>query len=333
MDAPPAPRTHAARRDNPNQAFVEHLASIADLYQMTRQDPEWEGKKYGYLKAIRAINAIDYPLTSSTDAIQYHHIGPKTASKVEEFTQTGTTQRFEQLKASLGTGSESIDLFMQIHGVGPVRALQLYTAGRRTLQDIVPEDLNAAQRIGLKYFDDFLQRIPRDEIQMLESVLLAAARREDYTVTVAGSYRRGRPDSGDVDVIATGITLPALLTSMYHAGVDLEKITQGAKKYSGVAITHRHHRNIDIRVFRPEEYATALLHSTGSDKFNTLMRLRAIDLGMKLNEYGLFYFDGDAADIRSEPDVFTALDVEYLAPRDRDNVSELHTGNLYTAVL
>lgn len=322
------PRTTARKRSRDNAPLMEHLQAIADLYELTQSD-DWEGKKIGYSKAINAIKNIDYPLVSYEDALQYKNIGPRTASKVAEFAKTGTTAKFQELKAQLGKGRESISTFMGIQGVGPVKALQLYKAGRRTLTDIQPEDLNAAQRIGLKYYRDFLQRIPREEIRILENVLLAMADRGGFTLVVAGSYRRGKASSGDIDAVAFGVTLIDLLSMMHHAGVDLEKVTQGAEKYSGVVITHDTHRKIDIRVFSIEEYPTALLHSTGPGEFNTLMRARAIELTMKLNEYGLYYYDGSKASVRTERDIFTALDVSYLSPEERDDVPVLEVGTLY----
>ena len=320
--------TRARKRVSENEKLIEHLQAIANLYELTQQD-DWEGKKIGYGKAIGAIKNVDYPLVSYDEAIQYKYIGDRTASKVVEFAQTGTTKKFEKLKKQLGKDWESINTFMLIQGVGPVKALQLYKAGRRKLKDIQPEDLNTVQRIGLKYYDDFLERIPREEIQMLEDVLLRMAKHGGFTLVVAGSYRRGKASSGDIDVIAFDVTLPALLTSMHDSGVDLEKMTQGVGKYSGVVITHNVHRKIDIRVFRAEEYPTALLHSTGSGEFNTLMRLRAIYLKMKLNEYGLYYYDGSRSSVRTERDIFTALDVAYLSPEERDDVGELQFGTLY----
>lgn len=331
-----AQRTVVRKRsaDKPNQELIEHLEAITTLYEMVQPEGEdWEGKKIGYGRAIGVIGKIDYPLISYEDARQYKYIGPRIAAKVEEFARRGTTEKFEDLKRQLGEGWESIATFMSIQGVGPVKALQLYKAGRRTLDDIQPEDLTAAQQIGLKYYDDFPQKIPRAEIALIEDVLLQMAIRGDFVLVVAGSYRRGKAFSGDIDVIAFDISLPNLLKQMYLSDLDLEKVTQGVGKFSGVVNTHGVHRKIDIRVFRPEEYPTALLHSTGPGGFNTLMRLRAIALTMKLNEYGLYYYDGSKASVRTERDIFTALDVTYLSPEQRDNVRHLEVGNRYGDLL
>lgn len=59
----------------------------------------------------------------------------------------------------------TISLFGEIWGIGPATALKLYEKGYRTLDDLKNESsLTHAQKIGLQYFDDIKQRIPRREV-------------------------------------------------------------------------------------------------------------------------------------------------------------------------
>lgn len=59
----------------------------------------------------------------------------------------------------------TISLFGEVWGVGPATALKLYEKGHRTLDDLRKDDsLTNAQRIGLQFFDDIKQRIPRHEV-------------------------------------------------------------------------------------------------------------------------------------------------------------------------
>ena len=58
---------------------------------------------------------------------------------------------------------------MKIHSVGSVKANQLLKAGFQTIQalkdsDNIEEYLNEPQMKGLKWYEDSLQRIPREEI-------------------------------------------------------------------------------------------------------------------------------------------------------------------------
>lgn len=68
--------------------------------------------------------------------------------------------------------------------------------------------LTDAQRVGLQYYDDMQRKIPREEVTRIFEVVKAAAHAvgppgNPPSCTAAGSYRRGKPESGDVDVIIT----------------------------------------------------------------------------------------------------------------------------------
>lgn len=50
----------------------------------------------------------------------------------------------------------------------------LFLQGFRTLEDIrTKAQLSATQRIGLKHYDDFLDRMPRDEAAAIEAVVIS----------------------------------------------------------------------------------------------------------------------------------------------------------------
>lgn len=79
---------------------------------------------------------------------------------------------------------------------------------------------------------------------------------------------------------------------------------------------HNGHR-IDIRLVDSIAYAAALMYFTGSQRFNILMRQRAIEFGLTLNEYGLFNQYNQPQPITSEEDIFRILRVQYLPPVER----------------
>lgn len=53
--------------------------------------------------------------------------------------------------------------------------------------------------------DDFETKIPREEIEQIEKILkeMIAKLDKSYIVTICGSYRRGKKESGDIDVLLT----------------------------------------------------------------------------------------------------------------------------------
>jgi DNA polymerase/3'-5' exonuclease PolX len=65
--------------------------------------------------------------------------------------------------------------------------------------------LTKGQKIGLKHFEDFEMRIPRKVIEEIEKFLRKEIHNLDpkYEITICGSFRRGLPTSGDIDVLLT----------------------------------------------------------------------------------------------------------------------------------
>ena len=88
------------------------------------------------------------------------------------------------------------------------------------------------------------------------------------------------------------------------------------------------YRRIDIRFVPYNSYGSTILYFTGSKNFNTEMRIKAIAMNMKLNEYGLFKKIKDKKTNKvireehiptiTEKDVFKILNMEYKTPKERD---------------
>lgn len=86
------------------------------------------------------------------------------------------------------------------------RARLTTVAGWRDLDDLVEygwDTLSRVQQIGVKFYDEFLLGIPRDEVEAIGSVILEHARKVDagFEMVIVGGYRRGKRESGDVDVV------------------------------------------------------------------------------------------------------------------------------------
>lgn len=182
--------------------------------------------------------------------------------------------------------------------------------------------LNSHQLLGVKWFHDMSQKIPRAEVQSAERILKAAAKHmnSELQITLCGSYRRGRPKSGDIDClithprIATMAELESYPVNILAKFVELltnldfliDHLTDyGRSKYMGFCTIKQYSnsnsgtsstaiskkspiaRRIDIRFIPNNSYGAAILYFTGSKLFNTQMRTWAIGKGFSLNEYGL----------------------------------------------
>jgi DNA polymerase (family 10) len=84
----------------------------------------------------------------------------------------------------------------------------------------------------------------------------------------------------------------------------------------------------DLRVVSDAEFPFALAYFTGSKEHNIVMRQRAIQRGLRLNEYGLFQSKEETRDSRllvpcqSEEQIFEKLDLAYVPPELREDHGE-----------
>jgi DNA polymerase beta len=144
-------------------------------------------------------------------------VGKQILLKINQYLKTGQIEKLEKVKSS--DEVSLINQLVRISGVGPVAARDFITKGIKSIDDLKKKEndqyLSHHQRIGLKYFDDFELRIPRDEMDKMAQFICNEIKAIDskYIVTIAGSYRRGAQTSGDIDVL---ITHPMYMSTKTH---------------------------------------------------------------------------------------------------------------------
>ena len=259
-------------------------------------------------------------------------IGPSIYEKLVEFSKSNSLRILEEETATLQT-KKAMDVFAGIYGVGEKKAEELVNAGITTLEQLQlkqDEVLNDKQRVGLKYYNDIAQRIPRAEIQQYETIFRTAT---DTQMEIVGSYRRGAADSGDIDVILTSDN-PAVFVKFVDAlvasGIIVEVLSRGKSKCLVVAKLPeaQYARRVDFLFATPAEYPFAVLYFTGSKEFNVVMRENALNLGYSLNEHGLSHMEnrkkGSLVEqvFADENAIFEFLKMEYKAPSERVLVAE-----------
>ncbi|CAK8681375.1 DNA polymerase beta-like [Clavelina lepadiformis] len=329
--------------ENANSGICDFLIELSDYEKNVNRAIH---KSTAYRKAASAIAKYDKKITSGKEAKQLEGVGVKIAAKIDEFLSTGKLAKLEKVRHD--ETSLVINLFTRVTGIGPVAARKLYDDGFRTLDDLRKNinKLTHHQQIGLKHFDDFEKRIPRDEMEKLEKVVVENITSLDsaYTAKICGSYRRGAKSSGDIDVLLTyashGSTDGKNKTLLQRVVGQLEKISfvtdtlsLGDTKFMGVCRLSKSlvkngtdekysFRRIDIRLIPHDQYHCALLYFTGSDLFNKRMRTHALEQGFTINEYsirpqGSTGVAGEALSVSSEKDIFEYIDMKYLEPCDR----------------
>jgi DNA polymerase IV len=300
------------------------LQQMASYYD--RVNDNW--RTVAYRKAISTLKRQDVRIATEQEALKLPGIGARLAQKIEEIVTTDRLRRLEYAESEpLG---KVLQLFMGIYGVGNKQAQQWIAQGFRTLDDLKGKGakLSANQRVGIERYDDLQQRIPRQEVEALGSIVRETAARIDAAVEIiiGGSYRRGSKTSGDIDIVVTkpgteasGDLVPFLdrLTQTLEVSGFLvaclaSSRSAGGSKWHGCCVLPASSssssstrgggpanpssassppppwRRIDFLLVPETEIGAALIYFTGNDIFNRSMRLLASRKGMRLNHRGLY---------------------------------------------
>ena len=140
----------------------------------------------------------------------------------------------------------------------------------------------------------------------------------DIQFQICGSYRRGKSDSGDIDILVIAKPNINVISEILRCPIFTHTLAYGDKKFLGICKIDQLHRRIDIELVQPHEYPYAVTYFTGPAQFNKMMRQRAIDLGVRLNEKTLTNAHDQYYVARDEAHVFELLGIKYLTPEERD---------------
>lgn len=305
-----------------NENISEELFLIGSYYTMVADT--YRSKTY--MNAANTISTYNTQIISGTQAKKIKGIGDSVAKDIDEFIVFGFINRLQELEIKLGPQKQIIDYFRSFFGIGPKTAIKFYNEGYRTLEDLwFRASLTEAQKIGILWRHHIGHKIDRDEIDITHNIISQIFAPYQIIWDIAGSYRRREPQSGDIDILIQSrndITMDAIIHLLQP--LIPATLAKGDTKFMGIIrlnddyVGHR----IDIRIVNSEEYPFALMYFTGSQKFNILCRRRAIELGLTLNEYGLFTQDDRRVIATSEADIFTILNIPYVAPENRSRTME-----------
>ena len=243
-----------------------------------------------------------------------------------------------------------IEALCQIHGVAQTTAIELVRNHDITsicdLRSKVSRgfvSLTANQSTGLILYEDLLERIPRSEVDAIFKFVKSALSEISPSAKAhcCGSYRRGAPSCGDVDILicdhdfdperANVALLKRLVLNLREKGFLTHDLTgyddasstvddKMCGSYMGTCKVHRRHRRIDIKIYASKRLPFALLYFTGNDYSNRSMRFFAKKLGFSLSDKGIKYTGGAEVnhECSSEADIYTFWGLEYIPPNLRN---------------
>jgi DNA polymerase (family 10) len=214
-------------------------------------------------------------------------------------------------------GIESVEQLEQACQEGRVAALKGF--GEKT-QDNILEGINRRRAYAA-------QHLVSEALPIAESLLDALRGHPDVIrCGTAGSLRRHREVIGDIDLLASSKHPKDVLNYFTHQPEVLKVIARGDTKAS---VLLQAGIQSDLRVVSDAEFPFALMYFTGSKQHNIVMRQRAIDRGLRLNEYGLFNSHTETRDpkllvkCRTEEEIFEKLGLHPIAPEMREDLGEI----------
>ena len=129
------------------------------------------------------------------------------------------------------------------------------------------------------------ERMTRPQAEALSTKMIGLLQPSCEFIEICGSFRRGREDPGDLDIVVIlkpRETLPKIVEDL--AGEYTAVNWVGEKKTQIIVDGVK----VDIRVTTERAKGAALLYFTGPAGYNIGIRRAAKSRGMKLNEYGIF---------------------------------------------
>ena len=319
-----------------NQTLAGLFSQMADVMEILGHD---RFRVNAFRKSARVLDSLtedvvdigsDVKVLSEIDGV-----GKGTAQRIAEFLETGIMSDHSALMDEIPKGL--IEL-MDIPGLGPKTiALMWKQAGIKNLVDlkqkINSQELTNLPGLGAKKIENIRKNIAFAESAggrvrlgqampvacwfVAELGKLKTVKRAEY----AGSVRRGKETIGDLDVIVAADEKDAAAISdvFVHLEPVTEVLMQGPTKSS---VRTEGGMQVDLRVVSPKQFGTALMYFTGSKEHNIAMRQRAIDQGMRLNEYALTKGKQIVAGT-TEHDVFAVLGLKWIPPALREDLGEI----------
>ena len=318
-----------------NAAVARLFGEIAELLEIKGDNVF---KIRAYEKAARIIEALPEPIESynrrgELEAIP--GIGKGISEKIKEYLESG----------SIGFHRELLDEFppqlmamLRVPGLGPKKVSFLY--GQAKISSL--EELERAAREGkIRTLPGFGQKTEENILKGLailrqrggrislglalplaHGIIKEMAQVSGVkAISEAGSLRRRREDIGDIDILIASLDPLSVMEAFTGLSMVREVLARGETKAS--VITHQN-LQVDLRVVPPESYGAALQYFTGSRQHNILLRQRAEDMGLKINEYGVFAVKGGGRIAgATEEEVYRAVGLPLIPPEIRETGEEI----------
>lgn len=280
-------------------------------------------------------------LVQSGEVGELQGIGQALAQKITFLYEEGHLPFYESLKASIAPGL--IDC-LSIPGLGGKKVRKIHEQlGVESIAALKEACLSGAianlDGFGAKSAEKILSGIANREIYSQRHLWWSMQGTVDRIIqglngldaveaaSVAGSFRRCLETVGDLDFIVASEN-PQPIMDWFTEQAGVKEVT--AKGQTKSSVRFEDGVQADLRVVSASVYPFALHHFTGSKDHNVSLRQRALSMGYRLSEWGIFDKASDsqscveaASGIRSEADLFKFFGLAMIEPELREGLGEI----------
>ncbi len=325
-----------------NLDVAEKLNLVFQLMQLAGEN---RFKAIAFDKASQTIKGLSDDINTYIEKrtlTNIKGIGKSIAEDIYAYAETGSMPVLEAFQEKVPLG---LIKWLDISGLGPKNILKIHqqfgiTEITELKELIVSGELaklpglggKSAEKIAksIEWMEKFGERCKIDEATVIaESIYDSLKDLEGVQqIEVAGSLRRAKETIGDIDILIAADE--EFIPGLFEVFTSHERVTEilgkGDTKSSVRTVEGR---QVDLRIVKPEHFAAALMYFTGSKEHNVVMRSRARERGMSLNEYGLYKLDehGEtnweaSQPFETEADIYKMLGLNWVPPELREDRGE-----------
>lgn len=322
-----------------NKIIIEHLKRLCEYIenQIRSSEKSEDRKKHGFRlssikKGINLIQEFPEEITSGRQARQIKGIGKGISDRIDEILRDENLAELEEEENAEDdngnkNSSKIIAELTTVSGIGVVKARELMLKYSLVgVEDLIyrwsqgqikvgRHELTHHIEVGLRWYHDTKLKIDRKEMDAYSVLLKEMASRidKDLRIQICGSYRRGKSQSNDVDVLVTHPSLkseadvtvskikylPLLLDLLVKEGIIVDSMTDHVKsptKYMGVSkVSLSSSTSTFLEASSNISSSTSISSNSSTTLFSKESIARRIDIRFVSYESwasALFYFTG-----------------------------------------
>jgi DNA polymerase (family X) len=325
-----------------NQEIAEKLREVYNLMQLAGEN---RFRAIAFDRAAQTIESLNEEIIKyiEEDSLtDIKGIGKSIAEDIKAYHETGTMPVLESLKKKVPKGLME---WLNISGLGPKNIAKIHkelgiteiTELKEACQSGAVADLpglgkKSAEKIikSIEYLETFGERARLDQALEIAEPIFEFVKNLDGVLQceIAGSLRRYQETIGDIDILAAANKkeINSIFDAFTGHELVVEILGRGDTKSS---VRTENGRQVDLRIVSEKEYPAALMYFTGSKEHNIVMRQRARERGMSLNEYGLFKLNDEKetdfdqpVDASSEKEIYKKLGLNFIPSEHREDRGE-----------